>query len=479
MLVKPVSGTNPLGMNDIHQAFKVGERPTYPAPQFPIALPPSFAVKSSLSWFFKKAGWFTLDRPCMKSERGKKKIRSTPKSSAPKAPEKPKRAAALKIPPILLEGDTSAPPPAVSGPGKRYSLGPEQPAEARAIPTLKTGELPESYGTRRFVLTARDPHWLYAHWDLTREQQREYNSESADKHLVIRVYRNAVAGKPLSEVHVHPESRNWFINVAQGNTRYVAELGFYRKNGKWETVSTSSATLTPPDTMSEDVSARFETLPAELQFQQLLALVKEAAAEHIPLMEAIEQLRAMGYKQLPPPDIIASRVWTPAQEQALAQIISMDSVRRVWMGSLEITELIRRQWQQELASAAAAQFSQPGPLMLGVTGAISSISSPFGGMERRKFWFNVNAELIIYGATEPDAEVVIGGRTIKLRPDGTFSYRFSLPDGRYELPAVATSADQKEQRSAALQFSRSTEFGGEVGHHPQDSRLKPPVPSSL
>jgi hypothetical protein len=415
----------------------------------------------------------------MKSESGKKKIRSAPKTSAPKAPEKPKGAAPLKIPAVLLEGDAPPSPATVSGPGKRYALGPDKKSELAAIPALGSVELPESYGTKRFVLTARDPHWVYAHWDLTREQQKEFNARSVDKHLVIRVYQNLIAGKPFTEVHVHPESRNWFINVGQGGTRYIAELGLYTKNGKWETVSISGATLTPPDTMSEDVSTRFETLPTDLQFSQLLTLVKQAAADHVPLMEAIEQLRGMGYKNLPPVDIIASRVWTPAQEKALAQIISMDSVRRVWMGSLEITELIRRQWQHELASAAAAQFSQPLPGMLGVTGAISSISSPFGGMERRKFWFNVNAELIIYGATEPDAEVTIGGRTIKLRSDGTFSYRFALPDGRYELPAVATSADQKEQRSAALHFSRSTEFGGEVGHHPQDSRLKPPVASSL
>ena len=150
----------------------------------------------------------------------------------------------------------------------------------------------------------------------------------------------------------------------------------------------------------------------------------------------------------------------------------MDSVRRVWMGSLEITELIRRQLQQALSSAAAAQFSLPSAW----SGAVSSISSPYGAKERRKgFWFNVNAELIIYGATEPDAEVTIGGRVIKLRPDGTFSYRFALPDGQYNLPAVATSADGTDSRTAALKFSRTTRYQGEVGAHPQDARLKPPL----
>lgn len=109
--------------------------------------------------------------------------------------------------------------------------------------------------------------------------------------------------------------------------------------------------------------------------------------------------------------------------------------------------------------------ASPGLWSLG----LGSVSSPFGLQERRKgFWFNINAELVIYGATEPDAEVTIGGRVIKLRPDGTFSYRFSLPDGKYELPAIATSADGTDSRSAALVFSRATEYRGKVDAHPQD-----------
>jgi len=42
--------------------------------------------------------------------------------------------------------------------------------------------------------------------------------------------------------------------------------------------------------------------------------------------------------------------------------------------------------------------------------------------------------LVIYGATDPTASVTIGERRIRLRPDGSFSYRFALPDGNYQLP---------------------------------------------
>ena len=87
----------------------------------------------------------------------------------------------------------------------------------------------------------------------------------------------------------------------------------------------------------------------------------------------------------------------------------------------------------------------------------------------------MNAELIIYGATEPDASVTIGGRKIRLRPDGTFSYRFALPDGNYELPAIATSAAGDDSRAAALRFVRQTEYRGEVGAHQQDPQLRAPT----
>ena len=89
------------------------------------------------------------------------------------------------------------------------------------------------------------------------------------------------------------------------------------------------------------------------------------------------------------------------------------------------------------------------------------------------FWFNINAELVLYGATEPDASLTIDGQPVALRPDGTFSFRFALPDGRYALTVAATSADQ-ESRRAHLQFVRDTEYQGEVASATEEPMLKPP-----
>ncbi|HXG48245.1 MAG TPA: DUF4912 domain-containing protein, partial [Methylomirabilota bacterium] len=228
---------------------------------------------------------------------------------------------------MLLEGDEPPPPP-VSGPGHRYALFPTLTARG-AGESAEVAELPESYGTERLFLTARDPHWLYAHWDLTREQQREYNRRSVDRHLVLRVFRNGVEGEPFREIHLQPESRSWFAHVGLGGTKYVAQLGYYAAPDQWVAIATSGATLTPPDSLSEDVSVWFETMPSEVQHEHLLEIVKSAVSEHLPLMEALAQLRASGFEGLPASlERVTPSTWTPAQEKALASVITMDAVRR-------------------------------------------------------------------------------------------------------------------------------------------------------
>jgi hypothetical protein len=379
--------------------------------------------------------------------------------------EKPKK---MEVPSILLEGDRPSVSSA-SGPGRKFELG--STPVSQKFESAET-ELPEAYGTKKLFLTARDPHWLYANWDLTMDQQSRLNSRSAEGHLILRVYGNKIEGHPLYEVHVHPESRHWFAHVERAGQPYAAELGYYSPVGRWTRVAASSSTITPPDSVSEDSNAEFATIPFEFPFSKLLDIVKAAVRESRPLAQAVEDLRRAGHPALPRINGLPA-AWTQEQEHALAKVIAIDDSRRVWMGSLEITELIRRRLAQEMSSFGI--MSSLGVSSLG----ISSFSSPFGGLPSKGFWFMVNAELIIYGATEPDAKVTLGGNPVKLRPDGSFSFRFALPDGNYDLPAVAVSADGTDARAADLKFSRQTEYLGEVGVHPQDPALKAPLPDNI
>jgi len=170
---------------------------------------------------------------------------------------------------------------------------------------------------------------------------------------------------------------------------------------------------------------------------------------------------------------------TPEQERVVEEAIGLSVVKTEWFGSEKIEEVIRPRRAKEILSAEVPQLGQAAS---GQAVAISSpmgveagITSPAGGESLPKvgFWFNVNAELVVYGATEPDARVTIGGRPIRLRPDGTFSYRFALPDGVYSFP-ISAQASHGDIREAELGFSRSTRYSGEVGVHAQDPSLKVP-----
>ncbi|MCA9265546.1 MAG: DUF4912 domain-containing protein [Planctomycetales bacterium] len=74
----------------------------------------------------------------------------------------------------------------------------------------------------------------------------------------------------------------------------------------------------------------------------------------------------------------------------------------------------------------------------------------------RDLEFTVDAEMVIFGVTTPDAYVTMSGEPIKLRADGSFVTRVSLPDCRQVLPIVATSSDGVEERTIILAVEKNT-----------------------
>jgi len=95
------------------------------------------------------------------------------------------------------------------------------------------------------------------------------------------------------------------------------------------------------------------------------------------------------------------------------------------------------------------------------------------GIAKRDFFMHVNAEVIFYGGTHPQAKVTIDGKPVELAPDGSFRFHFVFPDGTYEIPIVATSPDGVESRSATLRFERGTARAGDVGHTAQPPLASP------
>ena len=437
---------------------------------------------------------------------------AAPEPAAIPSPKPPKRVRlsrgklpavpAAQLPTILLEGE-DAPGPLPSGPGQRFALG-----VGKTAPTggAQPAMLPGAYGTRRLFVAARDPHWLHAYWDLSEDEARRYRSFARDGQLVLSVRRDAAGHEPPQRVAFPPAARSWFIQVGQADTEFVVELGYDDAGGSWQVVATAPAVKTPPEAMAAVGAVEFTTIPVDAPFGTILAKVEEIVQEAAgatapppapavrstqpptaapvappppvgiaPLVEVIGRLREEGFRDLPRPAEASVRVWTPAQERALAAVLRLDEGGRVWIGSQDLTAMVLARLGQPgvTAGGAVSGAAAPSPEVGGPLG-VSSGALPTPPAPARGFWFNVNAELVIYGATEPDATLTVGGRPVPLRPDGTFSLRFALPDGEYALSAVAVAATGDDRRSAALEFSRRTTYQGDVATAPADPALNPP-----
>ena len=147
-------------------------------------------------------------------------------------------------------------------------------------------------------------------------------------------------------------------------------------------------------------------------------------------------------------DVIDEK-WGTVGEDYYDELYALSGGFDVGKSSLELRRMLEEKLRSELSSGAVSSFG----------------GSPVKrGEKERGFWFVLDAELIIYGATAPDATVTVQGRPVKLRPDGSFTLRYALPDGTQHIDATARSADYVEERTIIPTVSRTTEVPEPVIH---------------
>jgi hypothetical protein len=326
-------------------------------------------------------------------------------------------------------------------------------------------------------LQARDPHWLHAHWDLDPQAMQAAEAQAESGRLTLTVFEEGANSTPPVVATLDRGAAAWFVHVERSGTRFVAELGFVTPGGVWHSLARSAPACTPSngESAAGDEALRFATIPVDAPLTP--ALVASTVAR--PVSPA-------GYPNRARSGVLptAAPAWTTAQHRALAEVARLGVAQRVWVGSLDLTELVRQRlgWDAANLEHGHAPGGSSPAVAFGVSDSVpvptSGISSPtdVAGVpsERHDFWLDVNAELVLYGATQPDATLTVGGRPVPLGPDGKFSLRFALPDGEYRLPVQAVARTGDDVRQVTLEFRRRSEYDGEVGVHPQDSRLKSP-----
>jgi hypothetical protein len=121
------------------------------------------------------------------------------------------------------------------------------------------------------------------------------------------------------------------------------------------------------------------------------------------------------------------------------RLFALSGGGRLGAGSLDIARMLAQRWQFLKSTSSG-----------GASSGISSWSKrPEHG--QKKFWLVAECELVVYGATEPDARVKIQGKPVQVNPDGTFSVRFSLPDGKLGIPIEAV--DKEGDLSESIEFT--------------------------
>jgi hypothetical protein len=217
------------------------------------------------------------------------------------------------------------------------------------------GELPESYGTKKLVLIARDPHWLYAYWDFTSQQLAEARHASRDHCLVLRVFETGNPF-PVQEIPLHQQARNWYLHVGKAGATWRAQLGYFRHDGAFHVISESGRATTPRDFLGSRAPQRFVTIPADWSLRQLFDLVRGHQRAEEKLADVLHRLQMAGF---PFPFEIGTTAseWTLEQERALYQLLGGKTLRQARTGSLDFGEWLRRRLLEQISSSSAASLA--------------------------------------------------------------------------------------------------------------------------
>lgn len=306
----------------------------------------------------------------------KHKTPAKPSAPAAKAP-----ATAAKLAPSSKVAPVSA-KPALTPPKPLKPSAPIQTVsrpDSAPIPADKDLSTRSAKGTLvkdRIVLTAPDPYWLHAFWELSQQTvQRAEAALGQDWHGAKPIIRlldvtsqdtTSTSESIVRDIVVHGGCNRWYIDVPQPPRSYRVDVGYLTRSGRFFPLSRSNV-QTPP---------------------------KSGASE------VLDDGRGDGGSAAP---------------------------------TLEPEDTFRRPMKDTAFGTGAVL---PGKL--------------------KKFFFDIDAELIVYGKTDPTAGVTLQNEPVKLRPDGTFTMRFSLPDSRQIIPAVATSTDGMEEQTIVLAVERNT-----------------------
>ncbi|MFM8276175.1 MAG: DUF4912 domain-containing protein [Cyanobium sp.] len=263
----------------------------------------------------------------------------------------------------------------------------------------------------------QDAQWAYCRWEISptdREAALANNAGSLCLRLadITGMAEGDVYRQACLETVVEGAAGEWYLPVPVAGRVYRAELGLRTRTG-WISLAFSAPIA----------------MPAEASDSFGLDLVRPFSLEMIPAEAGDFDLSA--------PVGVHERIYQVASQGR----------RQLGLGS--------EAFQESGAAGEQAAGGQASGLGLWASGLTESGASGVA-VRQRSFWLVADAELIVYGATEPSARLTVAGEEQALSGDGTFRFQMAFPDGHQNYPIRAVAADGVQNRSITLDFKRTT-----------------------
>ncbi|MDX1978390.1 MAG: DUF4912 domain-containing protein [Pseudanabaenaceae cyanobacterium bins.68] len=343
---------------------------------------------------------------------------------------------------------------------KKFSLGKEETVTAKELATVDANlsDFPSGYGESKICLLPRNPEWAYVYWDVPNESKQALRQQGG-QYLALRLYDSTNINLEFQAPHSIQEypceelAREWHLAIPISDREYTVELGYRTIDGRWLVLCRSASVKIPPMFPSDWTEEHFITVPwdTDLRGQTLFTLVPPSLKSPEPEPQTSET-QSQDYQ-------IYDDIFNLARDAESQRVAgSLYGSMPVSGSAFQIESLSSYvfpsgagMWTGAAAALTASGVNYSG---IGMSGAgIFSGSLP---RQPRQFWLIADAELIVYGATEPDATVTIAGRPIKLNQDGTFRFHMSFQDGVIDYPIFALAADGIQNRSIHMKFERQT-----------------------
>lgn len=149
----------------------------------------------------------------------------------------------------------------------------------RPIPIQETApaepayELPTGYGENGITTLVKDPHWIYAYWEITPTAVRQFESLYGPgswelSQPLLHVYdltelgHAATAEQPFLEIPLTGHATNWYIRVGRPRHTFKLKLGRRLPNNVFVPLVTSNIVTTPGDSISDVIDPLWPPLEA-------------------------------------------------------------------------------------------------------------------------------------------------------------------------------------------------------------------------